>query len=131
MPAVPIGLPSQLLERRPDIASAERLAAAANASIGVAQAAYYPTLTLGLSGGDSLIGFGQYFTAPGRVWSLGATLAQTIFDGGARRAQTDRAIANYDATVAQYRQTVLNGFQEVEDNLALLRILEDEQGTED
>lgn len=131
LPAVPVGIPSDLLERRPDIASAERLAAAANANIGVAKAAYFPLLTLGASGGDSLIGLAQWFSAPGRMWSLGATLAQTIFDGGARRGETDRAIANYDAAVAQYRQTVLNGFLEVEDNLAILRVLEDEQGTED
>ncbi len=131
MPAVPFGLPSDLLERRPDIAAAERQAAAANASIGVAQAAYYPVLTLSANGGDSLLGLVKWFSAPGRVWSLGSTLAQTVFDGGARRAQTDRAIAGYDAAVAAYRQTVLNGFQEVEDNLAILRVLEDEQGTED
>jgi NodT family efflux transporter outer membrane factor (OMF) lipoprotein len=131
LPAAPVGLPSQLLERRPDIAQAERLAAAANADIGVAQAAYFPVLTLSASGGDSLASLGRYFTAPGRVWSLGASLAQTLFDGGARRAQTDRAIANYDAAVAAYRQTVLNGFEEVEDNLALLRVLESEQGTTD
>lgn len=131
LPAVPVGLPSDLLERRPDIAVAERLAASANANIGVAQAAYYPSLTLGASGGDSLASLGRFFTVPGRVWSLGATLAQTIFDGGARRAQTDRAIANFDAAAAQYRQSVLTGFQEVEDNLATLRVLENEQGTDD
>lgn len=129
--AVPVGLPSELLERRPDIAVAERLAAAANANIGVAKAAYYPSLTLSASGGDSLAALGSYFTAPGRVWSLGATLAQTLFDGGARRARTEQAVANYDATVAQYRQTVLSGFQEVEDNLAALRVLEEEQATDD
>ncbi len=131
LPAVPAGVPSELLERRPDIAVAERLAAAANANIGVAKAAYYPVLTLGASGGDSIASFGEFFTAPGRVWSLGATLAQTLFDGGARRARTDQAIANYDATVAQYRQTVLAGFQDVEDNLATLRVLANEQGTDD
>jgi NodT family efflux transporter outer membrane factor (OMF) lipoprotein len=131
LPAVPVGLPSDLLERRPDIAIAERLAASANANIGVAQAAYYPSLTLGVSGGDSIASLGSFFTAPGRVWSLGATLAQTIFDGGARHAQTDQAIANFDAAAAQYRQSVLTGFQEVEDNVATLRVLENEQGTDD
>ncbi len=131
LPEVPTGLPSDLLERRPDIAVAERLAAAANANIGVAKAAYYPVLTLGASGGDSLASFGEFFTAPGRVWSLGATLAQTLFDGGARRARTEQAIASYDATVAQYRQTVLAGFQDVEDNLATLRVLANEQASDD
>ena len=131
LPVIPVGLPSELLERRPDIASAERLAAAANAQIGVAKAAYYPLATLSGSGGDSLASFGQYFTVPGRVWTLGASLAQTLFDGGARRARTDQAIASYDASVAAYRQTVLSGFTEVEDNLAALRVLEAEQGTDD
>jgi NodT family efflux transporter outer membrane factor (OMF) lipoprotein len=131
LPSIPVGLPSELLERRPDISVAERQAASANAQIGVAKAAYFPQLTLGASGGDSLASFGSYFTAPGRVWSLGATLAQTLFDGGARKARTDQAVANYDAAVALYRQTVLAGFQEVEDNLATLRVLQDEQGTDD
>jgi NodT family efflux transporter outer membrane factor (OMF) lipoprotein len=131
LPAVPVGLPSDLLERRPDIAFAERQAAAANANIGVAQAAYYPSLLLGASGGDSLAGLSQFFSAPGRVWSLGATLAQVLFDGGARHARTDQATASFDAAVAQYRQTVLSGFQEVEDNLATLRVLEDEQASDD
>ena len=131
LPAIPVGLPSDLLERRPDIATAERNAAAANAEIGVAKAAYYPLATLSANGGDSLASLGRFFTVPGRVWTLGANLAQTLFDGGARRAQTDRAIATYDATVAAYRQTVLGGFGEVEDNLATLRVLEQEQGTDD
>ncbi len=131
LPAIPVGLPSDLLERRPDIASAERNAAAANAQIGVAKAAYYPLATLTASGGDSLASLGRFFTVPGRVWTLGASLAQTIFDGGARHATTDRAIATYDAAVAAYRQTVLSGFGEVEDNLATLRVLEQEQGTDD
>ncbi len=131
LPVIPVGLPSELLERRPDIASAERLAAAANAQIGVAKAAYYPLATLSASGGDSLSSFGRYFTVPGRVWTLGASLSQTLFDGGARGARTDQAVANYDASVANYRQTVLSGFTEVEDNLAALRVLEAEQGTDD
>ncbi len=131
LPVIPVGLPSELLERRPDVSIAERQAASANAQIGVAKAAYYPVLTLGASGGDSLASFGSFFTAPGRAWSLGATLAQVLFDGGARRARTEQATANFDAAVAQYRETVLSGFQEVEDNLATLRVLEDEQGTDD
>jgi NodT family efflux transporter outer membrane factor (OMF) lipoprotein len=131
LPAIPVGLPSDLLERRPDIAIAEREAAAANAQIGVAQAAYYPQLTLGANLGDSLASLGSFFTVPGRVWSLGATLAQTLFDGGSRRARTEQVTAQFDATAANYRQTVLSGFQEVEDNLATLRVLEAEQGTDD
>ena len=131
LPVVPVGLPSDLLERRPDISIAEREAAAANANIGVAKAAYYPQLALGVSGGDSLASFGEYFTAPGRAWSLGASLAQFVFDGGARKARSDQATASFDASVAQYRQTVLSGFQEVEDTLATLRVLENEQGTDD
>ena len=125
-PGIPVGVPSELLERRPDIASAERRVAAANAQIGVAKAAFFPALTLSATGGFQGAGFSQWLNAPARFWSLGATLAQTIFDAGARRAQTEQAIAAYDATVAAYRQTVLAGFQEVEDNLAALRILEQE-----
>lgn len=131
LPAIPVGVPSALLERRPDIANAERLAAAANANIGVAKAAYFPSLVLSASGGDSIASLGRWFTAPGRVWSLGASLAQTLFDGGLRRAHTDQAVAQYDAAVAQYRQTVLSGFQEVEDQLANLRVLADEQTSQD
>lgn len=123
LPQLPAGLPSQLLERRPDIAAAERRAAAANASIGVAQSAYFPNLLLSAAGGYSSSGFAQWVTAPSRIWSLGAALAATIFDGGARRAQTDAAVAGYDAAVAQYKQTVLVGLQEVEDNLAAQRVL--------
>lgn len=128
LPATPPGLPSQLLERRPDIAAAERRAALANASIGVARAAYYPNLVLGASGGFSAAHLGSLFDTPGRVWSLGATLAQTIFEGGARRARDAQAVAAYDAAVAQYKQTVLTGFQQVEDNLATLRVLDREAG---
>jgi NodT family efflux transporter outer membrane factor (OMF) lipoprotein len=126
MPLIPVGLPSELLERRPDIASAERHVAAANAQIGVAKAAYFPSLTLSASGGFRSTDAAQWFTLPSRFWSIGPALAQSIFDAGLRRAQTEQAIAAYDATVAEYRQTVLAGFQEVEDNLAALRILEEE-----
>ena len=126
VPAIPAGVPSELLERRPDIAAAERNMAAANAQIGVAMAAYYPTITLSATGGFQAATALQWFTWPSRFWSLGAAAAQTIFQGGALVAQTDAARAAYDATVATYRQTVLTGFQEVEDNLAALRILEEE-----
>ncbi|MDY7578478.1 efflux transporter outer membrane subunit [Herbaspirillum sp. RTI4] len=126
MPAIPVGLPSELLERRPDIASAERLVAVANANIGVAKAAYFPSLILSAGGGYSSPGFASLFNTPARVWSLGAVLAGTLFDGGLRSARTDQAIALFDASVAQYKQTVLGGFQEVEDNLAVLRVLANE-----
>ena len=126
MPEIPADVPSALLERRPDIASAERLVAAANAQIGVAKAAYFPSLTLSGSYGSRAGDAATWFTAPSTFWAYGPALAQSIFDAGLRRAQTDQAIATYDATVAQYRQTVLAGFQEVEDNLATLRILEEE-----
>lgn len=125
-PPVPNGIPSMLLERRPDVAAAERRAAAANAQIGVAKAAYYPSLTLSASGGYQSSTFADWFSLPGRVWSLGPQLAQSIFDGGAKRALTAQAVASYDATVAEYKQAVLTAFQEVEDNLASLRILEQE-----
>jgi NodT family efflux transporter outer membrane factor (OMF) lipoprotein len=126
LPRAPPGLPSQLLERRPDIAAAERRAAQANANIGVARAAYFPSLQLSASGGFSAAGLGSLFNTPSRVWSLGAALAQTLLDGGLRRARDAQAVAAYDATVAEYKQTVLNAFQQVEDNLAILRILQDE-----
>jgi NodT family efflux transporter outer membrane factor (OMF) lipoprotein len=125
-PPVPVGLPSELLERRPDIAAGERRVASANAQIGVAQAAYFPALSLSASAGFQSAAIGQLLSAPARFWSLGASLAQAIFDAGLRRARTAQAIAVYDATVAAYRQTVLFSFQEVEDNLAALRILEQE-----
>ncbi len=126
LPPIPTGLPSDLLERRPDIAGAERRVALANANIGVARAAYFPAVTLSASGGFNAASFAQWFAAPSRVWALGATLAQTLFDGGLRNARSDQALAAYDATVAQYKQTVLGGFQEVEDNLATLRVLDQE-----
>lgn len=125
-PAVPIGLPSQLLERRPDIAAAERRVAEANAEIGVTRAAFYPSLTLGVTGGLESTSIASWFTWPARFFSLGPTLSQTLFDKGRRRAATDVAFAQYDATVANYRQTVLTALQEVEDNLAALRILSTE-----
>lgn len=124
---IPVGLPSDLLERRPDISSAERKMAAANAQIGVAKAAYYPSLTLSGSLGYLGADLANLFTAPNFFWALGPIAATaTLFDGGARRAQTEQATAAYDGTVAYYRQTVLTGFQEVENNLAALRILDEE-----
>jgi len=131
-PQIPAGLPSQLLERRPDIASAERRMAAANAQIGVAQAAYYPSITLSASAGFQAASLANWLTWPSRFWALGPAISQTLFDGGLRRAQTEQARAAYDITVAGYRQSVLTGFQEVEDNLSALRILEAEaQAQED
>jgi NodT family efflux transporter outer membrane factor (OMF) lipoprotein len=131
MPSTPAGLPSELLEHRPDIAGAERRAAAANANIGVAKAAYFPQLTLSASGGFGGAALGNLFDTPGRVWSLGAALAQTIFDGGLRTARVAQAQAAYDITVAQYKETVLGGFQQVEDELALLRLLAQETTFQD
>ena len=122
-PAVPVGLPSQLLERRPDIAAAERRVAEANAEIGVTKAAFYPSLTLSAAGGFESTSIASWFTWPARFFSLGPTLSQTLFDKGRRRAATEVSLAQYDATVASYRQAVLTSFQEVEDNLAALRIL--------
>lgn len=130
-PPVPVGVPSTLLERRPDIAAAERRVAAANAQIGVAKTAYFPDLTLSASGGFAGSSFANWLSLPNRFWSIGPALAQSLFDGGARAAQTDQAIAAYDANVATYRQTVLTGFQEVEDHLAALRILEQEAKVQD
>ena len=125
-PSVPVGLPSELLERRPDIAAAERRVAEANEQIGIAKAAYYPTVTLSASGGFEGTGILNWFTWPSRFWAVGPQMLQTIFDGGRRRATSEQALANYDATVATYRQSALSAFQEVEDNLAALRILEQE-----
>ena len=131
MPAIPPGLPSELLERRPDIAAAERRVASANAQIGAAQAAFFPSLTLSAAAGFRTSEPSLWFTTPSRFWSLGPAIAQSIFDAGLRRAQTDQAIAAYDAGVAAYRQTVLTGFKEVEDNLVALRILEEEARVQD
>ena len=130
-PASPAGMPSALLEHRPDIAGAERRAAAANANIGVAKAAYFPQLTLSATGGFGAAAMGNLFDTPSRVWSLGAALAQTIFDGGLRRAHTAQAEAAYDVAVAQYKETVLGAFQQVEDDLALLRLLDQETALQD
>lgn len=118
LPAIPLEVPSAVLERRPDIAAAERRMAAANAQIGVAKAAYFPTLTLGASAGLAANTLTRLATLPSRVWSIGPTLAATLFDGGARAAAVDKAGAAYDASVATYRQTVLGAFQDVEDNLS-------------
>jgi NodT family efflux transporter outer membrane factor (OMF) lipoprotein len=124
--AVPFGIPSQLLERRPDVAAAERRVAEANAQIGVARAAYFPTITLSGAAGYQSTSVENLFSGPGLIWSVGATLAQTLFDGGLRKAVTEQSQANYQGTVANYRQTVLAAFQEVEDNLSTLRILSQE-----
>ncbi|GAC1433845.1 MAG: efflux transporter outer membrane subunit [Burkholderiaceae bacterium] len=126
VPLVPVSLPSDLLQRRPDIAAAERRMASANAQIGIAAAAYYPSLSLSASSGALSSRLGNLLSLPNSFWSFGPGLAATLFDGGARRAQVAQASAAYDATVAAYRQTILTGFQEVEDNLAVLRILETE-----
>jgi len=125
-PVVPTELPSELLERRPDVAAAERRVAAANAQIGVAKAAYFPSLTLSGSGGFASSRLANLLSLPNRFWSLGAELAATIFDAGRRGAVAAQAEASYDATVAAYRETVLTAFQGVEDNLAALRILSEE-----
>ena len=131
LPAIPVGVPSALLERRPDLAGAERRVAAANAQIGVAEAAFYPSVTLSGTLGLVSTAFGDWFSLPSRVWALGAAISETVFDGGLRKAVTEEARAAYDATVASYRQTVLTAFQDVEDNLAALRILEDEARVQD
>jgi NodT family efflux transporter outer membrane factor (OMF) lipoprotein len=126
LPAIPLAVPSQLLERRPDIASGERQVMAANANIGVAEAAWYPDLTLSASGGYRNSSFSDLFSVPNRFWSLGPQLALTLLDFGSRRAELERAEASYDQTVANYRQTVLDSFREVEDYLVQLRVLEEE-----
>jgi NodT family efflux transporter outer membrane factor (OMF) lipoprotein len=126
LPDVPVTLPAQLLERRPDIAEAERRMAAANEQIGIAKAAYYPTLNIaaavGLEGSSAL----NWFEWPSRFWAVGPALSETLFDAGRRRATTESAVAGYDGTVANYRQTVLNAYQQVEDNLVALHILNTE-----
>lgn len=129
-PRIPAGLPSTLLERRPDIAAAERRVAAANAQIGVATAAWFPSLSLGAQIGFESTDLAKLLTAPSRFWSVGPALAQTLFDAGLRHARTEEARAAHAASVAAYRQTVLTGLQEVEDNLAALRILAQEADTQ-
>jgi NodT family efflux transporter outer membrane factor (OMF) lipoprotein len=124
VPPVPVGVPSTLLERRPDIAAAERQVGAANASIGVAIAAYFPTLTLSASAGYASSAVSSLLKAPSRAWSVGSDLSETLFDGGARSAQVAQARAAYDATAANYRQAVIVGIQQVEDQLSTLRVLE-------
>jgi len=125
-PAIPPALPSSLLERRPDIAAAERSVAQANAQIGVAKAAFFPSFTLTGSTGFQSATMAQWLTIPSRFWSIGPSISLPLFDAGLRQAATDQAIAAYDASVAVYRETVLTGFQQVEDNLAALRILQEE-----
>jgi NodT family efflux transporter outer membrane factor (OMF) lipoprotein len=129
-PEVPAQLPATLLERRPDVAAAERRAASANAQIGVATAAFFPTLTLSANGGYSAPSHASLFSTPARVWSLGPSLAEKLFDSGARFAARDQAVAGWDAASATYRKTVLTALQNVEDSLASLRILAQEAAVE-
>ena len=126
VPAIPVGVPSQLLQRRPDIAAAERTVAQANAIIGVEQAAYYPTLSLTGSGGLQSSTISKLFSLPALFWSLGASASETIFDAGLRRATVAQYTAAYNADVAAYRQTVLTAFQQVEDFIATLRVLSEQ-----
>jgi NodT family efflux transporter outer membrane factor (OMF) lipoprotein len=126
LPKVPIGMPSQLLERRPDIASAERQAAAANARIGIAVSAYYPTISLSGTGGFESTHGGTWLQGPSALWSLGAQASELLFDAGQRHALTDQARQEYEAQVAGYRNTVFGAFEDVEDNLSNLRILDEE-----
>ncbi len=125
-PDIPPGVPSQLLERRPDIAAAERRMAAANAQVGVATAAFFPALSLSASGGFASSELAHLLSLPNRFWAIGANLAEPLFDAGLRSAQRDQAVAAYDESVANYRQSVLTGFQQVEDNLSTLAVLKDE-----
>jgi NodT family efflux transporter outer membrane factor (OMF) lipoprotein len=130
-PNIPVSVPSELLERRPDIAAAERRVASANAQIGVAKSAYYPLINLGATGGFESSSITTLLSGPSGLWSFGLSAVTTVFDVGRRRAASDQAIAAYDQSVANYRQTVLTGFQQVEDNVAALRILEREAQTQD
>ncbi|WP_031431753.1 efflux transporter outer membrane subunit [Methylomicrobium agile] len=132
LPTIPVAVPSAVLERRPDIASAERSMAATNAKIGVAKAAYFPTLTLSATNGFQTANLSKLFSMATRYWALGpAAAAWTLLDGGAHSAQLKQAIDAFDASVAQYRQSVLTGFQEVEDSLSALRTLEEESHVQD
>lgn len=126
LPQIPVSLPSQLLERRPDIASVERSVIAANANIGVAKAAYYPDFSLSLSGGYSSSQYQDWISVPNRFWSVGPKISLPLFDGGQRSAEVDRNEAVYDQTVAKYRQTVLDGLREVENYMVQLKVLGDE-----
>jgi NodT family efflux transporter outer membrane factor (OMF) lipoprotein len=130
-PHVPVSLPSELLERRPDIAAAERRVAAANAQIGVAKSAYYPLVGLGASGGFESSAITTLINGPSGLWSLGLSAVETVFDGGRRHSLNDQARASYDYQVAAYREDVLTGFQQAEDNLAAVRILESEAKVQD
>jgi NodT family efflux transporter outer membrane factor (OMF) lipoprotein len=125
-PEVPVGVPAQLLERRPDVAAAERRVAAANEQIGIARAAFFPKVVLSAALGLEGSSITNWLNWPSRFWAVGPSMAQTLFDAGRRRAVSDAAIAGYDASVASYRETALAAFQQVEDNLAALRILERE-----
>jgi NodT family efflux transporter outer membrane factor (OMF) lipoprotein len=129
-PPIPVGVPSELLERRPDVAAAERRVASANAEVGLAKTAYYPLVNIAGSGGFESGTITTLLQGPSAFWAVGAAVAQTIFDGGRRHALNDEAKAGYDSAVASYRQTVLTAFQQVEDNLAALRILEQEAGVQ-
>jgi NodT family efflux transporter outer membrane factor (OMF) lipoprotein len=129
-PPIPVGVPSELLERRPDVAAAERRVASANAQVGLAKTAYYPLVNILGAGGFESGSITTLLQGPSALWSVGASAAETLFDGGRRRALNDQAKAAYDSSVASYRQTVLTGFQQVEDNLAALRILEQEAGVQ-
>jgi len=130
LPQVPVGVPSQLIERRPDIAAAERRAAAANAQIGIAISAFYPNVTLGGGGGFESTNVGTLIQGPSALWSLGAQATQLLFDAGKRRAITDQARHNYESQASTYRATVLGAFNEVEDRLSDLKVLEDEAASE-
>jgi len=130
-PHVPISVPSELLERRPDIAAAERRVASANAQIGVAKSAYYPLINLSASGGFESSAITTLINGPSGLWSIGLSAVGTVFDVGRRRSLSDQALAAYDYQVAAYRENVLTGFQQVEDNLAAVRILENEAKVQD
>jgi NodT family efflux transporter outer membrane factor (OMF) lipoprotein len=130
-PPIALGLPSQLLERRPDVAAAERRVAAANAGIGVARAAFFPVFSLAGAAGTESFSLANWMLAPSRFWAIGPQGVVTLFDGGLRRAQSAAAVAAYDEQVANYRASVLTAFQEVEDNLAALRQLERETRSQD
>jgi NodT family efflux transporter outer membrane factor (OMF) lipoprotein len=130
LPKVPTGVPSQLLERRPDIATQERLTAAANEHIGIAISAYYPTISLNGAGGFESTHGGTWLQGPSALWSLGASATELLFDAGQRHALTDQARHQYEAQAAAYRNTIYSAFQDVEDNLSTLRVLDEENAVE-